>query len=104
MRDELVIRRRLDTRQVVGVQPLDDLLDARRIGALELDGDHTAVDVNGFDAAPRNNRRANSAAGRSSTACSARVYRSWPIPVSTRLVSKRTTPARDEGFSMTVTG
>src|SRR4029453_11671476 len=35
-----------------GVQPLDDLLDARRIGLFELDGDHTAVHVYGGDTAP----------------------------------------------------
>src|SRR5260221_207682 len=45
------------------------------------------------------NRRASSSGGRlPSTVCPFR-YRSWPMPVSGRLISNRPTPARRETFS-----
>ena len=50
-----------------------------------------------------NSRRASSAAGRGPNASSAERKCSWPIPVSARLSSKRTTPGDELGFSVTAT-
>ena len=50
-----------------------------------------------------NNRRASSAAGRGPDASAAERNRSWPIPVSARLSSNRTTPGDVLGFSVTAT-
>ena len=50
-----------------------------------------------------NSRRASSAAGRGPKASAADVKCSWPMPVSARFSSKRTTPGDVLGFSVTAT-